>query len=274
MAATAQFERDVFRNVFRPTFRDFNDDYSHRTGFPRRLQATKGAGREIGDNLARASSALGERQTISLNLWHRRIAVAATQPEVQRSNCQTSSAAQTMIANTTAAVNGLPPPPSLSGCSITHCAASPDQLLPAAAVPTVERARIGPIKTQPADEITRFQLSYRCSCNSQSTMVANGRRTKPQIFISPQSICNDPASTPPICGCFRGVWKLPAGCRSVVDAAVNSEPLHSRTRGINRRDCVRAIERRRLRHLGWPGFYPNGAVDSRTNGCASYVNQV
>src|SRR3954452_1939729 len=45
-------------------------------------------------------------------------------------------------------------------------------------------------------------------------------------IISPQSICNDPPSTPPICGCFRGVWKLSAGCRSVVDAAVNSEPLH------------------------------------------------
>ena len=108
----------------------------------------------------------------------------------------------------------------------------------------------------------------------QSTMVANGRRTRPQIFISPQSICNDPPSTPPICGCFRGVWKLSAGRRGVVDAAVNSEPLHSGTRGINRRDRVRAIERRRLRHVGWPGFSPNGAVDSRTNGCAGYVSQV
>ncbi|HWL74661.1 MAG TPA: LysR family substrate-binding domain-containing protein [Burkholderiaceae bacterium] len=101
--------------------------------------------------------------------------------------------------------------------------------------------------------------------HSQSTMVANGRRTRPQIFISPQSICNDPPSTPPICGCFRGVWKLSAGRRCVVDAAVNSEPLHSGTRGINRRDCVRAIERRRLRHVGWPGFSPNGTVDSRTD---------
>src|SRR2546430_7752340 len=85
-------------------------------------------------------------------------------------------------------------------------------------------------------------------------MVANGPRTKPQIFVSPQSIFNDPPSAPPICGCFRGVWKLPEGRRSVVDTAADAEPLHSPTRGIDRRDCVRAIERRRLRHVGWPGF--------------------
>ena len=48
------------------------------------------------------------------------------------------------------------------------------------------------------------------------------------IYLSAINL-NDPPSTPPICGCFRGVWKLPAGCRSVVDAAVNSEPLHSGT---------------------------------------------
>lgn len=105
------------------------------------------------------------------------------------------------------------------------------------------RSRIGPIKNttcrrnHPIPNILSMLLHF------QSTMVANGRRTTPQIFISPQSICNDPPSTPPICGCFRGVWKPSAGRRSVVDAAVNSEPLYSGTRGINRRDCVRAIER-------------------------------
>jgi len=92
------------------------------------------------------------------------------------------------------------------------------------------------------------------------------------IYLSAIDLQRSPFNT--ICGCFRGVWKLPAGCRSVVDAAVNSEPLHSGTRGIDRRDCVRAIERRRLRHVGWPGFSPNGAIDSRTNGCAGYVSQV
>ena len=136
------------------------------------------------------------------------------------------------------------------------------------------RARIGPIKNTtcrrnyPIPNILSMLLHF------QSTMVANGRRTRPQIFISPQSICNDPPATPPICGCFRRVWKLPEGRRCVVDAAVDAEPLHSPTRGIDGRDCVRAIERRRLRHVGWPGLSANGAVDSRTDGCEEYANDL
>ena len=59
------------------------------------------------------------------------------------------------------------------------------------------------------------------------------------IYLSAINLQRSPFNTSDM-RLFPRSMKLPAGRRSVVDAAVNSEPLHSGTRGINRRDCVRA----------------------------------
>ena len=70
---------------------------------------------------------------------------------------------------------------------------------------------------------------------------------------------------------------LRQAARSVVDAAASklSRRIRELEESIFQSLCFRAIERRRLRFMGWPGFSPNGAVDSRTksDGCAGYVSR-